>query len=101
MNRRLPAVDFQRPVARVIVQEGPVAGEFVLHVGKAAARSTGIDIITAADAQGNAIVLRHDDAGRDNLDIKLVNFSRLERLLFVMGVVGPERPRQSPVQLAV
>ena len=101
MDRRPPAVDFQRPVARVIMQEGPVAGEFVLHVGKAAARSAGIDIVTAADAQRNAIVLRHDDAGRDDLDIKLVNLARLERLLFVMGVVGPERPRQSSVKLAV
>jgi hypothetical protein len=37
MQRRLATEDIQRPITRVIVQERPVAGEFVFHVRKFAA----------------------------------------------------------------
>src|SRR6185312_3488858 len=51
VQRRLATVDFQRPVARIVVQERPVPGELVLHVGKLAARTARIDVITSAHAQ--------------------------------------------------
>src|SRR6185312_7237394 len=43
MNGRPAAVDRQRPVARIVVQERSVAGELVLHVGELSARAAGID----------------------------------------------------------
>ncbi len=92
MQGRLAAEDVQRPVARVVMQERPVAGELVLHVREPAAGSAGIDIVTAAYGQRDAMALRHHDAGRNDLDIELVNLSGFERLLFVMRVIGPERP---------
>ena len=71
------------------------------HVGKPAAGPTGIHIVATADAQRDTIALWHNDAGRDDLDVELIDLSGRERLPFVMGVIGPERPRELRVELAV
>src|SRR5262249_23246157 len=101
MQCRLAAEDFQRPIARVVMQEWPIAGEFVFHVRKPATRSAGIHIVAAAYCQCYPMALRDNDAGRNNLNIELTDLSGLELLLFVVCVIGPERPRKVPVQLAV
>src|SRR5262245_25018722 len=101
MQRRLAAINFQLPIARIIVQKGPVACELVLHVRKPAPGSAGIHIVAAAYGQRDTMTLRHDDTGRNDFDIELVDLSGLQGLLFVVCMIGPERPREIPVQLAV
>src|SRR5262249_57938326 len=83
-----PAVDLEWAVARIVVQEGPAAGELVLHVGKPSARAAGVDVIVPADAQPDAVALRHHDTGRDDLDVELIDRARVERLLFIVRVIG-------------
>src|SRR6516225_9088878 len=101
VQRDFPTVDLEWAVARIVVQEGPAAGELVLHVGKPPARAARVDVIAPADAQPNAVALRHHDTGRDDLDVELIDRARVERLLFIVRVIGPERQRHFLVELAV
>src|SRR5260370_10633186 len=71
MDRGLAAVDRHRPVARIVVQERAAAGELVLHVGEPAAGAAGIDVVAPAYGKSHSVALRHDDAGRDGLDVVL------------------------------
>src|SRR5262245_39224066 len=77
MQRRRAAINFQPPIARIIVQKGPVACELVLHVREPAAGSAGIHIVAAAYGQCDTMTLRHDDTGRNDFDIELVDLSGL------------------------
>src|SRR5262249_57799466 len=101
VRRYVPAVDLEWAITRIVVQEGPAAGELVLHVGKPPARAAGVDVIAPADAQPDAVALRHHDTGRDDLDVELIDRARVERLLFIVRVIGPEQERQFLVELAV
>src|SRR6266849_9255543 len=101
MNRRPAAVDRNRPVTRVVVEEWAAARELVLHVGEPAPGAAGIDIIAPAHAQSHAVTLGHDDARRDDLHVELVNLTRLQRLFLVVGVVRAERQSELLVELAM
>ena len=100
MNRRLPAVDLQRPVARVIMQEGPVAGELVLHVGELAAGAAGIDVVAAANGQRDTVAFRHVDAGGNDLDVEFVDLAGLLAFDFSTGLrsemIGSSRKFSRP-----
>jgi len=101
MDRGLAAVDRHRPVARIVMQERAAAGELVLHVGEPAAGAAGIDVVAPAHGQSHAVALRHDDAGRDDLDVELIDPAGFERLLLVVGVIGAERQGELLVELAM
>src|SRR5690349_7903140 len=94
------AEDRRRPVARIVVQERPAAGELVLEVRQLAAAWAGIDVVLAADREPDAMALRHHDRGRPDLDVELDHLAFLERLLLIVGVIRPVWPRQLLVELA-
>src|SRR5262245_3992428 len=77
----LAAVDLDRAVARVVVEERAAAGELVLHVGQPPAAAAGVDIVAAAHRERHAITGRHDDAGRPDLDVELIDLSAIEPVL--------------------
>src|SRR5215510_6525036 len=97
----LAAVDLDRAVARVVVQERAAAGELVLHVGQPPAAAAGVDIVAAAHRERHAITGRHDDAGRPDLDVELIDLAALERLLLAVRVIGAEGQAQLLVEPAV
>src|SRR5665213_2121296 len=101
MDGGLAAVDLQRAVAWVVVQEGAIAGEFVLHIGELTAGAAGIDIVAPPHTQTHAISLRHRDTGRNDFDIEFVDLAGLEWLLLVVAVIRPERQRKLFVELAM
>ncbi len=49
----------------------------------------------------NAVARRHDDAGRPDLDVELVDLSGRERLLLVVRMVRPVGQRARRIELAV
>src|SRR5262245_28753414 len=101
MDCGLAAIDPGRPHAWIVVQEGSATRELVLHVGELTAGAAGTDVIAPAHAQPHTVALRHDDRGRDDLDVELVDLAGLERLLLVVGMVGPERQGELLVELAM
>ena len=101
MQARVAAEDVRRPVARIIVQERPAAGELVLEIRQPSAARPGIFVVLAADGERDAIARRHHDRGRPDLDIELDHLAGLERLLLVVGVIGPVGRRELLVELAV
>src|SRR5262249_44137521 len=87
MQRDLAAKNFGRPVARVVMGEGPDAGPNLAERLDAFAGLTGINIVVAAHGEREAMTLGQRDAGGPDLDVDLVDFTGRERLLLVMGVV--------------
>src|SRR5436309_11980442 len=101
MQRGRAAEDRGRPVTRVVMQERPAASELVLEVRELAAARARVDVVLAADRQSDAMASRHHDRGRPDLDVELDHLALPERLLLIVGVVGPIWLRQSPVELAM
>src|SRR3954469_1167649 len=95
------AEDRRRPVARIVVQEWPAAGELVLEVRQLAAARARIDVVLAADRKPDAMALRHHDRGRPDLDVELDHLALLERLLLIVGVVWAIGLGELLVELAV
>src|SRR5215510_13951316 len=95
------AEDRRRPVARIVMQERPAAGELVLEIRELAAARACIDVVLAADRQPDAMALRHQNRGWPDLDVELDHLAFFERLLLIMGVIGPVRLRQLLAELAV
>jgi hypothetical protein len=62
---------------------------------------TRINIVFSAYRQRDAISRWHDNAGRPDLDIDLVDLPRFERLDLVMGMVRPVRLSQLLIELAM
>src|SRR5882672_2009114 len=73
MQRDVAAEDPGRPVAEVVVDEGPAAAHRVLHIGERC-RLAAVVVVLAAYRQRDAPALGHDDAGRPDLDVELDNF---------------------------
>jgi len=61
----------------------------------------GVDVVPAPDGEADPVALGHDDGGRPDLHVQVVDLPRDERLLFVMRVVGPVGQRERGVELAV
>src|SRR3954453_12817291 len=101
MQARDAAENIGSAVRRVIVQEWTAPGELVLEVRKFAAARAGIDIVLPPDGQRDAISRGYHDRRRPDLYIDLGNLVLAERLQPVMGVVGPVRCRELPIELSV
>ncbi len=89
VERYLSAEYIQRTILTMIMPEWPHT-----EVDPPADRhqrllETRIDVIPTSHAQPDAVTLRHDDAGRPDLHVKVIDLARLERLLLVAGVIGP------------
>src|SRR6266550_1389984 len=81
-----------RPVAWVIVQEGPAAGEGVLECGEADfSDRPGVDVVAAPYGQREAVAGRQHDARWPYLNSELVDLPGRERLRVVVGVERPIR----------
>src|SRR5215212_10933159 len=78
-----------RPVARIVVQKRPAAFQLILEIRQPPTATAAIFVIPAADCQRHAIALRHRDGGGPELDMEFDRLARRERLLLVMGVIGP------------
>src|SRR6185312_4613038 len=101
MQGRGSAEDGRRAIARVVVQERSAARELVLEVRHFAAAGAALFVIFAADGAPDAIAGRYHDAGRPNLDVQFDRLAFLQRLLLIVGVVGPERRRKLFIELAM
>src|SRR3569833_3597673 len=77
-----------RPVAQIVVQERAATGQFVLEIRQLAARAAAIDVVLAAPRERNAVTGGRDDRGRPQLDVEFDGLALLERLLFVVRVIG-------------
>src|SRR3954453_13252116 len=95
------AEDCPRPVARIVMQEGPAAGELVLEIGQLASARPCIDVVPAADRQTDAMAPRHHDRGGPDFDVELDHLALLERLLLIVGVIGAVRLRELRTELEV
>src|SRR5262245_9664880 len=101
MQRGDAGEDRRRAVLWIVMQERSAAGQLVLEVRELAAARAGLVIVLAADRQPEAVALRYHDRGRPDLDVELDHLAFLERLLLVMAVIGPPRPRELFVALAM
>ena len=101
MQRGLPTEDLPRPVDRIVVQERPAALQLVLEVRQPPARAAAVFVVLAAHGQRDAIAGRHHDRGRPQLDVELDRRAGRQRLLLVVGVIGPVGRRELRVELAV
>src|SRR6266699_2719645 len=99
MGVSLPSVGVVR-FDRALMHEWAAAGHRVLHVGETSERP-GMLVIPAADAQPDAVAGGNDDGSRPDFHIELDDLPGLQRLRFVMRVVGPIRRGTLRVELAM
>src|SRR5262245_15173873 len=83
------------------MQERAASRQLVLEVRELAAAWAGINVVLSADSEADAIAGRHHDRGRPDLDVELDDLALLERLLLVVGVIGPPGRRELLVELAM
>src|SRR3984957_12339283 len=101
MDGNFAAEHIARPVSRVIMPKWTAAGPHPAVGVFCPPRLAGINVVLSAYRQRDAISCWHDDAGRPNLDINLVNLPLRERLYFFMAVLVPIRLPQLLFELAV
>src|ERR1044072_4082409 len=78
---------------------GGAAAHRMLHVREARRRLV-VLVVASADRERDAIARGHNDGRRPDLDVELRHLARLERLLIIVGVIGPVRPRKVRIELA-
>src|SRR6266516_5188365 len=99
--QNVPAAEhIRRTVDRVVMHERAAAGHRVLHVGETGGLP-GMLVILAAAAQPDAVAGGNDDGSRPDFHIELDDLPGLQRLQFVMRVVGPIRRGTLRVELAM
>src|SRR6267142_2808563 len=88
MQGNFSAKDLRRTVRFIVMREWAAPFHRVFHVREARRRIV-VLVVAAADAERDAMTLRHDDAGRPDLDVELHRLPRLERLLLVVRMPRP------------
>src|SRR6201999_2379255 len=101
VDRDFAAEHVARPVSRVVMSKWADPGPHPTVGVFRTAGLAGINVVFSAYRQRDAISRRHDNAGRPDFDIDLVDLSRRERLYLVMAVIRAVRQRQHLVELAV
>src|SRR5215470_18589537 len=89
VQRDAPAEDRGRSISRIVVLEGPDAGEDGAERAEALSRTSWIFVVASAHRQAETMAGRDHDARRPDLDVELVHLTGRERLLLVVRVVGP------------
>src|SRR4029450_5100892 len=94
VDGHVPAEHRRGTVAGIVVLEGADAVPHAAELLAGGADVPGVDVVLAADGEGDAVPRGHDDAGRPDLDVELVDLARVQGLDLVVGVVRPVGPRQ-------
>src|SRR5690606_38739378 len=89
------------PVPRIVMGERTNAGPHFAESFDAGTRLAGEYVVLSAHRQREPVPRRHDDAGRPDLDVDLVDFARGELLFLVVCVIGTIRQRQLRIELAM